>query len=72
MALGVFFPSEWDLLDCGALIPVQLSIACSYDVLFWAAAPKGPMTYAFTYADISPPPSLYSIIAVIRNFKPTT
>ena len=26
---------------------------------FWAAAPKGPMTYAFTYAEISPPPSPY-------------
>ena len=25
---------------------------------FWAAAPKGPMTYAFTYAEISP--SLFS------------
>ena len=24
---------------------------------FWAAAPKGLMTYAFTYAEISPPPS---------------
>ena len=26
-------------------------------VRFWAAAPKGPMTYAFTYAEISPSPS---------------
>ena len=24
---------------------------------FWAAAPKGPMTYAFTHREISPPPS---------------
>ena len=24
---------------------------------FWAAAPKGPMTYALTYVEISPPPS---------------
>ena len=24
---------------------------------FWAAAPKGPMTYAFTHGEISPPPS---------------
>ena len=23
----------------------------------WAEAPKGPMTYAFTYAEIFPPPS---------------
>ena len=23
---------------------------------FWAVAPKGPMTYAFTYAEFSPSP----------------
>ena len=37
---------------------------------FWAAAPKGPMTYAFTYAEIFPksvhPPSLEAQIPVPR------
>ena len=51
------------LLITSSLIPVlyACSSILSFCICFpfWAAAPKGPMTYAFTYAEIFPPPSSY-------------
>ena len=34
---------------------LQAETLLYHDFTFWAAAPKGPMTHAFTYAEIYPP-----------------
>ena len=51
------------------LLPNPHDLCCRvYGLVFWAAAPKGSMTYAFTYGEFSFPPSIR--MSVRLSFPP--